>query len=284
MFPEYMNDVRVRGAQVAQERRHEALRGVLRAVIPLSIRQSRYENTFFHSKGLLLHLGVFESLDEAQVRLRAHSQSGQYSINHREWFAQRSATYRAHDYPVLYWMSKLIEPSTRLFDLGGSVGVTYHLMRTRLALPGDFRWEVGELPAVVAYGRELMSRLESPHLQFTDDWKSMDGALILHVAGALQFMPLTLAEMFSKVRRKPQHVLINRIPVTDTSETFYTLQNTGDAIAPMRVEARRSLLGDMKALGYELVDGWKCLENSLVIPFASGHDLRCFDGFYFRRA
>src|SRR5438874_1823373 len=42
MFPEYMNDVRVRGAQVAQEhgrgaqvaqeRRREALRGVLRAV------------------------------------------------------------------------------------------------------------------------------------------------------------------------------------------------------------------------------------------------------------
>ena len=263
---------------------HGVVRQLARRVVPDAVLRRHYERYFFESRrNFILHLGKFESLEEARALLLAQGCEGRYAMDQRKWFEERTRTYFAHDYPVLFWLGKLIRPGDRLVDLGGSTGVTYRLFRSRLDLPDDFEWQVSDLPEVVQFARQLDSVDPVPHLSFTDDWRAVDGASIVLSAGALQFFPQRLVGMLDATQHYPEHILINRLPLVEDGPGFITLQNTGVSISPMRVESRAEFLADMASRRYELVDEWKCLENDLDLPFHHECDLRYFRGCYLRR-
>jgi len=263
---------------------HAVLRQIVRSVLPEAVLRMRYQRYFFRTRPAIgyMQFGKFASADEAQDLLRSNGQDGRYAMDQEQWAVERTVQYFAHDYPVLYWLSRLIEPGSRLVDLGGATGVTYRLFKSRLQLPADFEWQVNELPEVIEYARRAVERESVPHLSFTDDWRAIDRAAIVLSAGAVQFFPRPLSAMLAEVHDRPADVIVNRIPLTENGTTFYTLQNTGRSIAPMRVESRSGFIADLAGLDYELVDEWKCLENSLDVPFHHECDLTYFRGYYFR--
>lgn len=262
---------------------HAVLRRIIRGLLPDAIRRMRYQRYFFETRPTtgFMQFGKFASAEEAQALLRSRGQDGRYAMDQEQWSVERSARYFTHDYPVLYWLSRLIEPGGRLVDLGGATGVTYRLFKSRLQLPADFEWQVNELPEVIEYARRLVSRESVPHLSFTDDWRAIDGAAIVLSAGAAQFFPRPLSAMLAEVRERPADIIVNRIPLTENGTGFFTLQNTGRSIAPMRVESRSAFIADLAGLHYELIDEWKCLENSLEVPFHHECDLTYFRGYCF---
>jgi putative methyltransferase (TIGR04325 family) len=263
--------------------RRTAFRKIARAILPDAVLESRYRRYFFRTWGGLMQFGRFDSVDEAQAVAKSQGGDGRYAMDQAAWFVERSATFFPHDYPVLFWLSRVIRPGGRLVDLGGSTGVTYRLFKSRLELPADFEWQVNEMPEVIAFARALTNAEATPHLTFTDDWRAIDGASIVLSAGAVQFFPQSLSEMLAQVRLRPAHIVINRLPLTENGLRFITLQNTGVAIAPMRVESRPDFIAEMGRHRYELVDEWKCLQNSLDVPFHQECDLTYFRGYYFRR-
>ncbi len=255
----------------------------VRAVVPDAVLSARYERWFFGlHEWRNVHCGRFATRDEARDFLASRGFDGHYEIDHAQWAAERSDKLHAHDYPVLFWLGKLLDRGDRLVDLGGSVGVSYYLFRRYLDLPRDLVWEVSELSEVAEQGRQLLLTNPTPNLRFTDQWQAMSGASILLAAGVLQFLDLSLEQMLADSPVPPRHLLVNRVALTTTATSFVTLQNTGRSIAPVSVETVVSFLAGLSRRGYELVDQWRCLENSTQVPFHPECDVPCFHGFYLR--
>lgn len=259
------------------------VRALLRPLIPAAVAMRRYEQKFFSTTTWRnMHLGVFASFAEARDFAAGRGVRPGYAIDQELW-RERHTKLAAHDYPALFWLGHAATAGCRVFDLGGSVGVTYLAFKRLLALLASVDWEVCELPDVVARGAQIAERLHERRLTFTTDMTRLAGSDILFAAGALQFIEDPLEVQLERSTSRPRHLLINRLPVVEDHPTFVTLQNTGQSIAPCRVVHGPTFIDRMSRLGYLLVDRWRCFENSLEIPFQPDLHLDWFQGFYFAR-
>jgi putative methyltransferase (TIGR04325 family) len=191
---------------------------------------------------------------------------------------------RVSDYPLLFWLSRLIAAGNRnVFDLGGNIGVTYYGFGRYIEYPHDLRWQVHDMPVVMAAGRQRAAEHDpGRRLSFADAPELADGADVLVSTGALQYLDYTLADLLRRLQRPPANVLVNLTPV-HPSRGYFTLQNLSFAVCPYRVMARPEFLADMQALGYRLVDEWQSRERCLSIPFEPGYAIDNYSGFCFRR-
>jgi len=265
------------------DRAGQVVRGLLRPLIPEGFAIRRYEQRFFATTTWKnLHLGVFDSFAAARDFAVGRSTRPSYSIDH-EASLEKQAKLSAHDYAPLFWLGHAATPGCRVFDIGGSVGVTYLAYKKRLPQLADVGWEVCELPDVVIRGAVLAEKLDEHRLTFTTDMTRFAGCDVLFSAGALQFIEESLDVQLERATTKPRHILINRLPVLAEHPTFVTLHNTGQSIRPCRVEHAPSFFDRMAKVGYRLVDRWKCFESSMSVPFHSGLQMESFQGFSFIR-
>ena len=254
-----------------------------KAVLPNAVRRYASERRFFRSRGWRgLHYGVFADFASALSFAESRCRAVRYEIDHGRWLEQHTEL-ATHDYPALYWLSRCMEPGARIFDWGGSVGVTFILFRRVHEFPEGVQWQVCELEQAVSAGVAFAARSGLSQLTFTSDAHMADGAQILFTAGAIQFIEQPLAALLGSYRQAPSHVIINRLPLTPRGHGFVTLQNTGVSIAPCRVANDAEFISELADLGYTLIDRWKCLENSMYVAMHSDLQLHHFHGFYFRR-
>ena len=134
----------------------EKIGKVLTTSAPVSaLREQYYRKRFFRSRGWQnLHYGVFNTFAEAADEARKHNVIAHYELDHMEWLHSHLHL-RLHDYPVLFWLERLLLSTHRVVDLGGSVGVSYYSFSKRLAMPPGLEWLVLELPEVVVQGRTI---------------------------------------------------------------------------------------------------------------------------------
>ena len=227
-----------------------------------------------------LFSGVYLTFDAARAaaprgKPTAYDDSGYgYVSNHN--FINPS------DYPVLYWLSRVIPPCKSLTDFGGNVGMAYYSFRKYLPFPRDFRWIVYDLPSIVEAGKKVRESEEyREQLSFTTNLKELNGAEIFYAAGSLQYAPEALSTILSKLEHPPRHLLLNKLPVSQIA-AYYTLQNTGTAFCPYGVVHQEELVESLGSLGYGLVDVWTNPDLPLIIPDAITYSLRAFSGMYFK--
>lgn len=186
------------------------------------------------------------------------------------------------DYPVLYWLSQVIPPCSSLADFGGNVGIAYYSFRKYLDIPPEFRWIVYDLPRIVEAGKKVREVEENrDQLSFTTTIEELNGTEIFLAAGSLQYVQEPLSTILSKLKHKPKHLLLNKLPVSQTN-AYYTLQNTGTAFCPYRVINHAELVQSLSSLGYGLVDVWSNPDLALIIPDAAKYSLPAFSGMYFK--
>ena len=247
-----------------------------------TLREQYYRKRFFRRRGWRnLHYGVFNTFAEAREEARRHHVVAHYELDHTEWL-QSHMHLRLHDYPVLFWLEKLLVSTNRIVDLGGSVGVSYYSYSKRLAMAAGLEWLVLELPEVVVQGRAIAEQRHAFPLRFADSFDNIDGGGALLCAGALQFIEEPLPQLLQRCKTPPSHLLINRIPMRE-ARGYVTLQNTGQAIAPSHVFCRADFLAALVQLGYVLEDEWDCLENSLPLPFHPELSVPSYTGLYLRK-
>jgi putative methyltransferase (TIGR04325 family) len=88
------------------------------------------------------------------------------------------------DYPVLFWLTKLLRPGMRIFDFGGHVGVAYHCFSKYLDYPPDLEWTVCDVPAVIAEGAAIAKQRSTPgKISFTSRFEDAEGCDLLLAAG-----------------------------------------------------------------------------------------------------
>jgi putative methyltransferase (TIGR04325 family) len=183
------------------------------------------------------------------------------------------------DYPILFWLKSLLGEHDTVFDYGGNVGISYFGFEKYLAYPDGLRWVVYDVPAVAEAGRRIATEENARHLSFVTDFVELDGADIFLAAGVLQFVEDPLKSL-REAKRRPRHVLINTTPVHPHAPSTVTLHAFGTAFCGYHLFNRDTLLSELQALGYELVDEWKNPGKQCIIPGHPDHCIYDYSGFY----
>lgn len=237
------------------------------------------QRTGNHYRGV--YVSHAEALRAVPAKLRSSYDTDEAASRYRERTRQLSIS----DYPVLYWVSRLVDDGQRaIFDLGGHIGVAYYAYQRYRSFPADLRWTVSDLPKTMAAGRAWAAAHDSGGcLAFADDRRQVEKQDVLLVLGALQYFEFDFASWLTSLAHPPRHVIISLTPM-HASEDFFTLQNMGFACVPYHVHSRPAFLQAMEGAGYRVVDEWRSDERECHIPFAHDYDVEGYSGFYLIKA
>jgi putative methyltransferase (TIGR04325 family) len=184
------------------------------------------------------------------------------------------------DYPILFWLSRLLLDCHLLFDWGGNIGLSYFAFRRHLQYPPGLTWLINDVPAVVEEGLATAKKFDSPGLCFTTSMVRLGEADLLLAAGALHFMEAPF-DMLRAQKTLPRHVLLNKVPVYSLPAAV-TLQNMGTALVPNHLFNETEFVGNFTALGYRMIDEWET-DLTCHIPFHPQHSIHAYKGYYFSK-
>ncbi|WP_204318760.1 methyltransferase, TIGR04325 family [Pseudooceanicola aestuarii] len=169
------------------------------------------------------------------------------------------------DYPVLFWLDRLLPRDGRLIDAGGHLGTKYIAFADLLDL-GGVRWTVQDLPAIVAHARRMQAAGALPAaLEFCTDPAQAGRADVLLASGLLQYLDRPLPELLGQLTAPPRHLILNKVALRD-GPTLVTLERIGTQRVPYRIRGARDWQAELAATGYRLADQWDIPELGHVIP------------------
>jgi putative methyltransferase (TIGR04325 family) len=238
----------------------------LPVIAPLAAAAYRYA-FFRRNRGRFF--GVFDSAEAARraaERTRtSYDDPSIVDINLRSFLALH-----LFDWPVLHHLYRAVRESgvQSLVDFGGHVGVKYYAMREHLPLEPAFRWQVVEVPAMVAEGRRRQAELGIEQLAFHETIEQAGPAQLLLCSGALQYCGVGLAELIGRMRERPSVVIVNKLPVSDRGG-FFTLESFGDPKLPYHVLDRADHRRSMEQAGFHLASEWRLPERDFSVPYSS---------------
>jgi putative methyltransferase (TIGR04325 family) len=256
----------------------------IEAAVPLIRKWHRFEYEEHFLRGAeweRLFSGVYPSFAVAAKAIPA-TRNNSYDNPDSATFLGHKSSVRSSDYPVLFWLARLLPDNPRVFDFGGYLGISYYSFEKLLNYPPNLQWTIYDVPAVVNAGTKLAQEKGRSQLAFTTSFERVQESSLLLAFGSLQFPEQTLAEFLRPLPQRPRHILLNKLPLT-AQETFYTLHNMGPALAPYRITNREEFLQSMANLDYELMDSWENPEFGCYIPFHPDHSVRAFSGMYLRQ-
>lgn len=225
--------------------------------------------------------GVYQSFAEATEAAPPNSKLGYDHSELADLYADRHVKVQPSDYPMIFWLGRILRSATSVFDFGGHVGLQYYGYQKYLSYPSGLRWTVLDVPAIVERGRALATERGETRLAFTTDLADAANHEVFFASGSLQYTETSLAEQLRVLQVLPRHLLINKTPLYD-GEDFVTLQNVIHAICPYRIFNRRAFLDPVLALGYELVDSWQTPDVFCRIPLDPERSLEAYTGLYLR--
>jgi putative methyltransferase (TIGR04325 family) len=244
--------------------------------------EARYRRRFYSTTGMGAWYGDFPTFEAAAAAAPrgapiGYDNEGTASL-YDDWFF-----IDAKDFPVLFWLEKVLEPGARIFDFGGHVGHTCLAYREMLTKGSTLSWEVYDVAAVVEEGTRRVTEKGIERLSFTTDFSHASGVDVLHAAGSLQYEQRHLTDMLQTLPQKPRYVIINRTPTIPDSE-MVTLQNIGPAFCPYRIDAKSRLPDGLRKLGYEQMATWENIEGigRTFVPYSDRARKVTWVGYCFR--
>jgi putative methyltransferase (TIGR04325 family) len=106
---------------------------------------------------------------------------------------------------------------------------------------------------------------------------------VVFTSGTLQLVEEPFAGLLAQLGKKPRHLLINRVPITNRP-TYYTIADQVTSCCAYRIANRAEFVNSFRQLGYSLIDSWHCYELSCRILFHPTRSLRPYSGMYLRLA
>jgi putative methyltransferase (TIGR04325 family) len=238
--------------------------------------ESAYRRKFLDNQDENLFMGSFASFAEAECGVPTTKLVG---YDNPETTRLYSPQIYFYDYPGLFWLSRSIDAGlTRIFDLGGHVGIKYYAFRRVVNYPDNLHWTVCDVPSVVASGQALaMQREVSAQLDFTTDYRDASGVDVLYASGSLQYLPKRIDAILSELPVKPRRIILNTTAV-HPERTIFTLNSIGVAVCPYRIEHHDELLAALTRSGYKKRDSWRNEGKPIEVPFVDGGDKPYYAG------
>lgn len=184
-----------------------------------------------------------------------------------------------YDYPALFWLGQALDSGyTRIFDLGGHIGIKYYAFRRVLRYPEALRWTVCDVPCVIQAGIETaLQRNVARQLAFTTAFGDASGCDVLFASGSLQYLPKRIGEIIGSLKTKPKRILLN-ITAVHSEHTIYTLNSIGFAVCPYRIQHHDELVTELRSCGYKRLDSWRNEGKTIKVPFVKGGDTPYYAG------
>lgn len=251
----------------------------------LAWRRRRYARLFAHATDANLFSGVYTSFAEAAAAAPKTKPLGYDNPGPAQMYRDVLEHVNARDYPLLYWLDRLLGGGARhVLDFGGHVGTKFYPFQRYLGAPADLRWTVCDVPAVTRAGEQLRAtRPDGARLRFVTDVAEAADVDVFMAMGSPQYVETSLAELLARLARPAPHLLLNGLPLYDGPD-LVTLQSIGQAFCPYRFFNRQTFVAALQGLGYELLDAWSNPEKSARIPFENGANVAAYAGLYLRRA
>jgi putative methyltransferase (TIGR04325 family) len=223
--------------------------------------------------------GVFHTYEAAEAAIPKNKLVGYNHSEISKSYLHTMSKARDTDYPVIFWLGQALREGHSVFDYGGNIGVSYYKFSHYLDYPSGLQWCICDLPEIVRAGETLAQERDSP-LSFTTQFEVADGTDILLASGAIQYIPKPFAQSLAELRKKPKHILINRLPLYDGS-SFVTLDPVGQALCAYQVFNRQQFVDSICGLGYDLKDWWSNPDWSCNIRWHARHSFSAHSGLYF---
>jgi len=169
------------------------------------------------------------------------------------------------DYPVLFWLARMLVQECRVLDCGGHFGTKYIAFAPVLPVVEAVDWVVQDLPSIVSAARAAQGQGRIPaRLRFVESAAGMAPDLLL-ASGLLQYFDRSLSDLVADLVAPPRHILLNKV-ATRAGDEIVTLERIGPARVPYRVRNQQQFEREVERLGYAIRDAWSLPGLSHVIP------------------
>ncbi|MFV0295386.1 MAG: methyltransferase, TIGR04325 family [Hyphomicrobiaceae bacterium] len=214
----------------------------------------------------ITYRGAYESYAQAISAVPASKLPG---YNHED-IAETSFDFMCRlapwDYPVLYWLNRLLgDNGGHILDAGGHMGTKYRAFSGYIDFGPDVTWTVYDLPEIIKAGRRKAAEDHLDALTFIDAPGEAGHVDILLASGLLQYLDISFTDLIGQLRHKPPSIIINKLAVRD-GDMVVTLENFGPALVPYQIRCRDDFFAEIRALGYRVVDEWQNPTLAHVIP------------------
>lgn len=244
-------------------------------------RKKAYDKKFESNRDLNLFRGVFSSFKAADQAANACPKSGSYdNQDSAKMYKTMAAKLFPHDYPNLFWLENKREEINTVYDFGGHFGMKYYAYKKYLKKHETLNWFVHDMPAVMDEGeKHAKDQNVDAHLKFCRDRSNINRSDFFMALGSLQYIDLTMKDLFANLQKKPKYVLIT-IPCS-AKPTYYTVNSIGTANCAYIIRNRDQFIEEMNSLGYELTDAWDIPNKKMEIPFHEEYSLHQYNGHFF---
>jgi putative methyltransferase (TIGR04325 family) len=170
------------------------------------------------------------------------------------------------DYPVLFWLEKLLPDTKSIIDLGGHMGTKYRAFKPYLKFDiNHHRWIIYDLPAIIAAGRKQAIADGLNELVFIDHINIDETHDIAIASGLLQYLDIPLSILISHFPVPPKHLILNKVAMRD-GDNVVTIENIEVSLNPYQIRNRKLFIDELLGIGYEIVDEWEIPSLSHMIP------------------
>ncbi|MGB0465985.1 MAG: methyltransferase, TIGR04325 family [Pontibacterium sp.] len=182
------------------------------------------------------------------------------------------------DYPVIYWLNRLLPDARQLLDAGGHMGTKYRAFYPYLDLTA-VNWTIYDVPAVAEAGRLRANEDGLNNLVFTASLDEQNTPDIFLASGLLQYLDIPFSGLLTQLPSLPEHLLLNKVALHD-AEPVFTLENFGTGLVPYQIRNREAFLSELETLGYRIQDQWHIPALTHAIPTHPEIGHFCNQGFY----
>jgi putative methyltransferase (TIGR04325 family) len=223
----------------------------------------------------------FTTLQEATAAIAGYEGGGHSNPGHAKVLMKATEKAGPSDYAALFFLQPIMPLIRTVFDFGGNVGNLFYCYSKYLDLPSDLTWMVYDLPENIEIGEQIASNSGERRLRFTSSLNDGDGADLFIASGALHYFEPPLPEIIAKFKNRPHYVLVNRTPLVD-GRPFATVQDAGTFRVACMLYNRDDLIRGFDAAGYDMVESWRALERSVVIPCYPDQSVPAYSGMFFQ--
>jgi putative methyltransferase (TIGR04325 family) len=221
-----------------------------------SAARARLRGLMRRVRGVQRFRGAFATHAEAMAAVRPGALAGYDHDEMAEVAFDHMCDVQLWDYPVLFWLDRLIPERNALLDAGGHMGTKFRAFRDVLRLPPGFDWAVYDLPAIVRAGRARAEREGLQGLSFHDQLEATPPSDLLLASGLLQFIDIPFTDLLQRLPHLPTHLVLNKVATRD-GPSVVTLEQLPKGEVPYQVRNHGEFLSSLEALGYKVADAWE---------------------------
>lgn len=199
--------------------------------------------------------GAYPTQAAALAALPASKQAGYDDASIADVSFDLMCQRHALDYPVVFWLDRLLPQITAVTDAGGHLGTKYIAFSGVLDLSG-VNWVVYDLPGIIQAARARQKNHQLPAaIGFESARENLPNSDLLLASGLLQYLDQTFSDFVHSLPHRPTSIIVNKVALWDGPRCV-TIERIGAGRVPYQIRNRAAFEAEIAVMGYGIEDQW----------------------------